>query len=297
MGDLDARSLNRRRGARGKLRILKTLLCECAATFPHPLNLFFFDERHKVEFEKMRLESGDMLPFRIQCRRVVSLDEMPHHEARKSRRRKRGRTSTQQQGVVAKYSGGGEEEPTCNCFLCQHHITPDQEALTCCACFKTFHELCVELLDYAPRCRCPSCLKPADWQLDDSDSSSHDSGEDRTNTTTTLMLDAADSSETTAWATRENEISGPPNRSKAPKGGGAPCELEIPVATEKKQPPVWTLSDESSASALVRTTRKPPPPYVDLTGTTSSSPLVSSLPSTTSKPHRRPQIMIDLCSP
>jgi hypothetical protein len=107
--------------------------CEdvCKDAFTN-LTIYFFDEKTKQAFEKIKLESGFELPDRISCAHVESFEQMLFWKDRGSKKQ-----SSQEEEQQSE-----EQQPKDACMLCSRPIKVDEECVTCHECLRQVHGIC-----------------------------------------------------------------------------------------------------------------------------------------------------------
>jgi len=185
IGDPEAQLLSRKRSVKGKLTILKTILAECNKFFHHRLTLFFFDQKHSDQFDKISIERRDeWLKTRVTWQVVQSYSDMPFWRERNNRKRK-AVDSISDVGLDSDSDESGASPsdelqiPKC-CGICQHRIKPVEESLVCPGCLRQFHTVCVEL-HVTKREACPICSNRVEWGVESDSSVSCGGDMDETN--------------------------------------------------------------------------------------------------------------------
>jgi predicted GIY-YIG superfamily endonuclease len=161
IGDEAARKLKRKRGLRGQLEILKTMLSQCPDLyFKEQLRLFFFVGSVKSTYEGLKVQLVEEAPP-ISLDLVSSLEDMPFYPTRNQPSRKRGKASTQQQDreTSANHETQAAES---KCIWCRRGLSQDEllECFRCWNCQGCFHELCASIHfghgDKSNK-KCPGC--------------------------------------------------------------------------------------------------------------------------------------------
>jgi predicted GIY-YIG superfamily endonuclease len=182
LGDVEARKLKRKRGAKGQLHMLKALLGrECLTTlyekeadgamlaWEQELTVYFFDNAKKRIFEGIHLDGGLLLPPTIRCELVDSTQDMPFWMERGKGKSKKAATAaanvTQEDhnGVLQTATNNNKTTtPSAailkplDCMLCCRPIT-DASIVECHGCSRQAHDMCAELHAEHGNARCPTC--------------------------------------------------------------------------------------------------------------------------------------------
>jgi hypothetical protein len=149
LGTPQAKALKRKRGVFGKLSILKALVTECEDVYQDAPNLkiYFFDEKIKVSFEKIKLESGVDLPESVSCHHIESYEQMPFWN---DRGRKNQNNYEENKEVT------GDKLPK-DCMLCCRPIKFEEQFVTCRECLRHVHDICNDLHAEEGDGLCPRC--------------------------------------------------------------------------------------------------------------------------------------------
>jgi predicted GIY-YIG superfamily endonuclease len=166
IGDEAARTVKRRRGLRGQLEILKTLLHQCPDLFAqHKLDLYFFDEKILSLYERLHLERTDGA-LEVTIYQISSVEDMPFFPNRNSHTREKGN----RQEVDPDYCSMEESsEKPVDCLWCRRAILPSDlvTSFRCNICLRALHEICADLCDSAEETLCPVCRVTTDASVSD----------------------------------------------------------------------------------------------------------------------------------
>lgn len=293
LGDVEARKLKRKQGACGKLSILKAMVTECQDVYDRDkgsnntdLKIYFFDEKQKDSFEKVKLASGIDLPEQVSYEVVESVEAMPFWRDRGNKKKS---SESDEEDEVAVSS---------DCMLCSRAIKDGEASVVCNQCQRQVHEICNDLHAEEGDGLCPNC----DALLDCSASFTTEESDDE------ISLDdsEAESSEAEVVTAELSYLSvddGTPSKkalkSDQPMGGLVAQLVEPPTITK-----VSRDEDDSvdSFDQLLSSTRnskkkpKQPPPESEIICLSDSSMDVSpvKLPRNQSSEDDN---VIDLCSP
>jgi predicted GIY-YIG superfamily endonuclease len=178
LGDEAAKKLKRKRGLRGQLEILKTMLSQCPDLYSKEnLRLFFFAESVQRTYEGLKVQLDEEAPH-ICLGLVSSLEDMPFYPTRNRPSRKRVKPSTQKQqhddGEISASQITQASESKCLC--CPRGLSQDEvlECFRCWNCQGCFHAICASI-HFKVRVgkKCPGCRSTIEnyESSDDSDSS------------------------------------------------------------------------------------------------------------------------------
>ena len=151
LGDQQAKKLQGKRGVFGQLSILKTLVTACEDTFVDAsiLTIYFFDEKTKGSFEKIKLESGLDLLERVRSVQVGSLEEMVFW---KDRGNKRQRNQEEEEIIESQ-----DRSIPNDCMLCSRPILVDEQFAECPECLRQMHAICNDVHADEGDGLCPRC--------------------------------------------------------------------------------------------------------------------------------------------
>lgn len=171
IGDPSAGALARKRGVKGNLTMLKTLINECESLCNVQQTIFFFEERWKGFFEQIPTDSyGTNAHTRISIQVIGSVQEMPFWNDRSKKillendgevvaNKYNAETVTSNLGMVL-----AAKQQQLNCLLCMRHFFEGEDTIGCNSCSRRFHEICLELDDDAREGLCPKCTRSINWQ-------------------------------------------------------------------------------------------------------------------------------------
>ena len=148
IGDEAARKLKRKRGLRGQLEILKTLLLQCPDLFDkQSLQLFFFVDSTKTTYERLPVPSLDD-GANILIELVPSLEEMPFYPTRNKPSSKKNE-NPKQPGHDNKGSSDSTDSVAASaiCMSCSRSMSPEDlsNCFRCPTCKGDFHDVCADI--------------------------------------------------------------------------------------------------------------------------------------------------------
>lgn len=152
LGDQQAKKLKSKRGVFGQLSILKTLVTECEDTYvdASDLTIYFFDEKTKASFEKIKLESGLDLPERVRSVQVGSLEEMLFW---KDRGNKKQSHLEEEEEIIERL----DRSIPLDCILCSRPIQIEEQFVACPECLRQMHGICSDVHSDEGDGLCPRC--------------------------------------------------------------------------------------------------------------------------------------------
>ena len=151
LGDQQAKKLKSKRGVVGKLGILKALVTECEDTFmdSSDLTIYFFDEKTKASFEKIKLESGLDLPERVRSVKVRSFEDMLFWKDRGNKKQGHLHDNEMREADGQSISK--------DCMLCSRPVHADEQSVTCSECLRQVHAICNDVHAEEGDGLCPRC--------------------------------------------------------------------------------------------------------------------------------------------
>ncbi len=172
LGDDAAGKLKRKRGLRGQLEILKTILGQCPDLYTkHPLRVYFFLQSIKRMYEGIAVPAVEEVP-EIPLELLESLEDMPFYPTRNQATKKSGETSSKNRDSVDATCTSGKQSLT-DCLWC-HRIVSRTDVIKCFRCWKCqgpFHEICADIYFTHGISKCPACGTLLQNQDCDSDES------------------------------------------------------------------------------------------------------------------------------
>ena len=163
IGDASAKTLKRRRGTKGQLWILKSMICDVKDLYQkEALTIYFFKEREQKMFDSIGLDTRAPLPDNVSTKLVSSLEDLPFYPHRNAPPKARAKSSHQVQDSFTEEDI--TEHAKVDCSSCRRNIKPSEEKVECLWCGEYMHELCSDL-HLAKDPTCPSCKAP--WEEED----------------------------------------------------------------------------------------------------------------------------------
>lgn len=158
IGDEASKALKRKRGLRGQLEILKTLLLQCSDLFEErDLTLYFFQPSIQSIYERIPVTRLSMdTDHSISTQLVASLENMPFYPSRNQprTRRKHGKeNATESNELVLPHPPNTEKD---YCMSCLRRVQ-SLHFVTCWKCSGRFHSACADIYFDEGHPNCPRC--------------------------------------------------------------------------------------------------------------------------------------------
>jgi hypothetical protein len=157
IGDEAARKVKRKRGLRGQLEILKTLLHQCPDLFSQQkLELYFFHEKVLSVYDHLPLERTDGVS-EVFLHQVSSVEEMPFYPTRNLHHRQNG--SAHDDDVPEDFMVEESSDNPYDCVWCRRAIPRLhlESCFRCKDCGGLLHEVCADLYFSKKEQVCPTC--------------------------------------------------------------------------------------------------------------------------------------------
>ena len=168
IGDETARKVKRKRGLRGQLEILKTILHQCPDLFSRQkLALYFFDKSLFSIYEKLDPERTDGAP-KVSLHQVGAVEDMPFFKCRALRARPKG--DIHDDGLE-EHTAENVSGHRLDCVWCRRAISQlDRDTcFRCDVCDSALHDVCADLYFSRTEAFCPTCGVTVNPCLSDDD--------------------------------------------------------------------------------------------------------------------------------
>ncbi|CAB9505324.1 endonuclease subunit SLX1 [Seminavis robusta] len=185
LGDREAASLGRKRGAKSKLTLLKAMLTECESYSAYPLSVYFLEDQWKQDYISAKYDNNHDCTAIHPLHSIAALEEMPFWKKKPERAQKRKpkQTSANHDNSIEVSEGSSSDPSTRNsatshnrplkmtCLSCGSSTSPSN-AVICPICASCVHEFCLEQ-HYENKqnwnnqqAQCLSCQANLDWTPD-----------------------------------------------------------------------------------------------------------------------------------